>query len=156
MTTIHDVPAGYLIPALAEALRSQGSITSPEWTPYVKTGVDRERIPDDPDWYYTRAASILRKVALHGPIGVNHLALFYGGPHKRTAKPTHTRRASRRVIRSILQQLEAAGLVYSQTKLGTEKVIGRSITPTGHSLLDNTAHSVRGSVEEKFPSLANY
>ncbi len=37
---------------------------------YPQTGCFKEMCPMDPDWYYTRAASIARKVYLRGGTGV--------------------------------------------------------------------------------------
>lgn len=39
-------------------------IQLPSWVDIVKTGAHKELAPYDPDWYYTRAASLARKVYL--------------------------------------------------------------------------------------------
>ena len=56
-------------------------------------------------------ASLLRKVAKHGPVGVTNLAQDYGGSKNNGSMPNAPGVASRHVIRTSLQQLEAAGLV---------------------------------------------
>ena len=80
MTTFYDVPANYLIPALAEQLKSYDAIKMPEWADVVKTGSSRERPPSQTDWWHTRGAALLRKVARQGPIGVTALSQEYGTP----------------------------------------------------------------------------
>ena len=71
--------------------------------------------------------------------------------------------ASRHVIRTALQQLSDAGLVeMKETKTvqsvdGDQKLYaGRTITPAGHKLLDEVAHSVRAAAEEAYPGLSKY
>ncbi len=73
MTTYYDVPADLLITGLAEKMTTFEKIVAPEWASQVKTGTHRERPPVQDDWWHTRAASILRKVAIKGPIGTNGL-----------------------------------------------------------------------------------
>ena len=43
MTTYYDVPANFLIPALAEELMNNDAIKMPDWADVVKTGSSRER-----------------------------------------------------------------------------------------------------------------
>ena len=45
MTTLYDIPAEILNPALAARLEESGSVSTPEWAEFVKTGADRERPP---------------------------------------------------------------------------------------------------------------
>lgn len=136
MTTAYDVPADELIASLSQKLQSDYDIQPPEWASWVKTGVHRERQPDDPDWWYTRIAAVLRKVYMRGPIGTERLRSFYGGKRDRTTKPHKSRKGSGSIIRTCLQQLEGAGLV------STVKGEGRVITPEGRSFVDNVANDV--------------
>ena len=87
MTTFYDVPANFLIPALAEQLKSYDAIKMPEWADVVKTGSSRERPPSQTDWWHTRGAALLRKVARQGPIGVTALSQEYGGRKNNGSKP---------------------------------------------------------------------
>ena len=64
MTTFHDVPADLLISDLSQRLADNDAISAPEWAEFVKTGTHRERPPTQSDWWYTRSAAVLRKVAL--------------------------------------------------------------------------------------------
>ena len=86
---------------------------------------------------------------VEGPIGVNSLAQAYGGKKDNGSNPHTPAMASRHIIRTALQQLSDAGLVaMKETKTvqsvdGDQKLYsGRIITPAGHKLLDEVAHSV--------------
>ena len=140
LPTARDVPADLLIERLKEKLKEIPEIQPPEWAKYVKTGSHRERPPQQEDWWYIRAASILRSIYLRGPIGVEKLRTKYGGRKDRGVRPEHFRKASGHVIRKIMQQLEQAGLL--------EKVErkGRKITPKGQSLLDKLAGEILSEI----------
>ncbi len=134
MTDIYDVNPNMLIDKTAAELKKL--IKAPEWAIFVKTGVHKERPPISEDWWYVRAAAILRTIYIMGPIGVSKLRTKYGGKKNRGHKTEHFFRASGSVIRKILQQLEEAKLI-KQTQIGVHK--GRVITPVGQSLLNNAA-----------------
>ena len=136
MTTAYDVPAEPLIKKLAEKLKNEFKIEPPEWAKWVKTGAHKERPPENPDWWYIRVASVLRKVYMRGPIGVSRLRGLYGGRRDRRVKPYKHVKGSGSIARKALQQLEELGLV--ETVEGK----GRKVTPKGQSLVDNTAHEV--------------
>ena len=93
MTTIYDVPADSLISEVAKELNENKKIAPPEWATFVKTGVHKERRPDNPDWWYVRCASILRKVYMDGPVGINSLKTYYGGKKDRGTAQRNSRRA---------------------------------------------------------------
>ena len=164
MTTFYNVPANFLIPALAEQLKSNDSIQMPEWADVVKTGSSRERPPTQPDWWHTRGAAILRKIARQGPIGVTSLSQEFGGRKNNGSKPNTPGVGSRKVIRILIQQLEDAGLVSTdigrlvepEGREATQLYNGRVITPAGHKLLNEVAHSVRPEVEAAYPGLEKY
>ncbi len=139
MTTIYDVPADRLIGRLKEELKTIEEISPPEWSKFVKTSCSKERRPDQEDWWYIRAASILRKVYMDGPLGVSRLRTIYGSKKNRGHQPEKFKRASGSVIRTILQQLEAAGLVENKT--------GRVITSKGQSLLNSLSREVEKELE---------
>jgi small subunit ribosomal protein S19e len=163
MTTFYDVPADLLNPALAGKLADVDAITRPEWAEFVKTGVHRERPPTQENWWELRCAALIRKIAREGPIGVNALAQAYGGRKDNGAHPNTPAMGSRHIIRTALQQLEDAGFVSrKETKTvssvaGDQKLFsGRIITASGHKILDEVAHDLRGEAEAAYPGLAKY
>jgi len=136
MTTVYDVPAKELIDEVAKKLQNEKTIIPPEGSNYMRTGVDRENPPEDKDWWYTRCASILRKIYINNFIGVEHLRAEYGGKRDRGSKPNKARKGSGAIARKAVQQLETAGYV---TKVRGK---GRILTPKGKSFLDNTSYEV--------------
>ncbi len=116
---------------LAEKLKSEKIVESPEWGKFVKTGESKERVPQQEAWWYLRAASVLRKVYINGPIGTERLSKFYGGRKNRGHKPERFKRGSRKIIRTILQQFEEKNLLKKSEK---EKK-GRIVTEEGRKYL---------------------
>jgi len=140
-----------LIERLAKYLKDNvDAIKPPEWAPYVKTGAHAERAPQNPDWWYIRCASLLRKVYIKGPIGIEHLRSEYGGRKDRGTRPEHTRKGGGAIIRKALQQLEKAGLI------GTIKGKGRVITSEGRRLLDSLSADIKEELEKINPALSKY
>jgi len=136
MVTAYDVEAGKLIKKMSEKLKSEKLVKPPIWVHYVKSGSHVERAPEDPDFFYVRSASLLRRIYLQGPIGVSKLRKEYSGRKNRGAAKEHSRRAGGSIIRKALQQLESAGFV---EKKGT----GRIIAKKGRAFVDNTAKSLK-------------
>jgi small subunit ribosomal protein S19e len=150
MVTLYDVPADDLIEAVAEELEER--IEQPAWAEFTKTGSGRELPPQQDDFWYVRAASLLRKLAMDGPKGIDRLSTEYGGKKRgstryRVAK-AGTSSGSKKIIRTILQQLEEEEMVT------TVKGEGRRITPEGQSFLDSVAGEVLESLDR--PELERY
>ncbi|MFB6146458.1 MAG: 30S ribosomal protein S19e [Halobacteriaceae archaeon] len=152
MVTLYDVPADALIEALAADLADREAIDPPEWASFAKTGADRELPPQQDDFWERRTASLLRKVAINGPVGVERLTTEYGGTdggsNRYRVAPAHRKDGSGNVIRTALQQLEDAGLV------DTEGSAGRVVTGAGRRLLDETAGDVLEDLDR--PELERY
>lgn len=140
MATIYDVEPEELLEKTAEELKKIEDIKPPEWAIFIKTGAHKERPPIRKDWWYIRAASILRTLYKLGPIGVSKLRKKYGGRKRRGHKPEEFRKAGGSILRKILQQLEKAELA-KQAKRDLHK--GRIITPKGKSLLDKIATKIK-------------
>lgn len=141
MSTVYDVPADLLINQVAKKLSEQDEFEAPEWAKFVKTGVHKERRPENNNWWFVRTAALLRRVYIDGPVGVNSLRTHYGGKKDRGVNPEKFRKGSGAIIRGALHQLEDAGYV--------EKVEGgRTVTPKGRSFLDNTSAEVKTDIEE--------
>ncbi len=146
MKNVYNVPQNDLIEEIALELKKIDFIKPPLWTEFVKTGAHKERPPTRDDWWYIRAASILRATYKNGPIGVSKLRVKYGGKKNRGMRPEKFYRASGNIIRKIFQQLEQAELVKKQEK-GIHK--GRMISPKGASLIDKVAAKITGKKPEK-------
>lgn len=151
MPTPYDVPSSVLIEKLARYLKENiDQISPPEWAPLVKTGSHTELPPQDPNWWYTRTASLLRKIYLYGPIGTQHLRYYYGGRKGRGVKPQHVRMGAGGNIRKIMQQLESAGFV------AKDKNNGRIVSPEGRRLLDSLSTEIKKELEKTMPELKKY
>ncbi|MBI4017534.1 MAG: 30S ribosomal protein S19e [Candidatus Aenigmarchaeota archaeon] len=128
-----------IVDVTKEELKSVDSIKAPKWASFVKTGVSRERPPQQPDWWYSRAASVLRRIYIDGPVGTQRLRNVYGGRKNRGARPERFYKGSGSSVRKILQQLENAGFI---KKEGNK---GRVITPQGQKFLNSIAKRVKGN-----------
>ena len=149
MVNAHDVPTAKLIPALAVQMKSVPGIEQPDWARFVKTGSHAERPPSSPDWWFTRAASLMRKLYLHGPVGLTDLTRAYGGTKALHYFPKHHRDAGGSSIRRILKQLEQAELVAKTPK-------GRVLSPKGRAMLDKACKDVFAAVSQDNKAIARY
>jgi small subunit ribosomal protein S19e len=150
MPHAYDVPASRLLPRVATELRDRKLVSPPAWSAYAKTGVSRQQAPTQPDWWYLRSASVLRKIYLKGTTGVQRLSADYGGRRDRGSAPYHSRTGSRAILREIVQQLEKSGL------LRVYKNRGRGISAAGLKLLDGAARTALKELAENRPELAKY
>lgn len=132
MTQIAQVNPNELVRRIAAELKKQNLVSPPEWSQFVKTGHHKDRLPDQPDWWYYRSAAILRTVAKLNLIGTQKLRVKFGGRKNRGYLPEHFYPASGSIIRKVLQQLEKSGLL-KQAQKGAHK--GRTLTPQGDSFL---------------------
>ena len=152
MTTLYDVPAEDLIEAAAVELDDEDPIDAPDWAEYTKTGVDRELPPEQDDFWQRRAASLLRKVAVDGPVGVNSLRTEYGGAkggsNRYQVRPAEKSQASGNIIRTALQQLQEVGYIEAA---GGE---GRRVSADGRAFLDELAGDVLEDLDR--PELERY
>ena len=130
-------------------MKSVSAVQQPDWARYVKTGSHAERPPASSDWWFTRAASLLRKLYLHGPVGMSDLERAYGGSKALNYFPKHHRDAGGSNIRRILKQLEQAELVSKTPK-------GRVLTSKGRAMLDKVSKEIFTSMSEGNKSLARY
>jgi len=151
LITPHDVPASKLIEKLANYLKENvDEISPPSWASIVKTGAHVQRPPQNPDWWYIRCASLLRKIYVHGPVGVERLRAEYGGRKDYGVRPEHAAKAGGAIIRKALQQLETAGFVETFQKRG------RRVTKKGRKLLEEMAEDVKTGLVKKIPELEKY
>ena len=150
MATLFDAPAEDLVEALADELADD--LEQPEWAELAKTGTARELPPEQADFWALRGASILRKVAVDGPVGVERLSTAYGdakqGSTRYRVRPNRKTDGSKKIVRTLLQQLEDAG--YIETREGE----GRAVSGDGRALLDETAAEVIEELDR--PELERY
>ena len=149
MVSAHDVPSGKLIAALAEQMKTVPGVEQPDWAKLVKTGSHAERPPNDSQWWFTRAASLMRKLYLHGPVGLGDLERAYGGTKALHYYPKHHRDAGGSNIRKILKQLEQAELVSKTPK-------GRILTSKGRAMLDKTSKELFTALTQADKALERY
>ncbi len=142
MVTVYDVPPEKLIAKTAAQLKQMDTIQAPDWAEFVKTGMHTEKAPLQQDWWFTRTASVLRKVYLIGPVGSSRLAAEYGGFVDRGSRPNRAVKGSRAIARRCLIQLEKSGLV------AKDKKNGRVITPKGQALLDKMSKEVYDEIHQ--------
>ncbi len=133
--SIFDVPPSELIKRLADKLKDDPYVKPPEWAKFVKTASFKKTQPQQEDWWYLRAASILYQVSRKGPIGLSKLRNIYGGRKSGNNRPEHKARAAGKIIRLILQQLELSNYVVKTVK-------GRKISPRGQKLLMDVAKEI--------------
>ena len=126
MATVFDVKGSELIKEISADLKEK--VKEPGFARFVKTGRHRERAPSQKDWYYTRMAAILRRIYIEGPLGTQRLRSYFGGKRNRGSAPAHFYKASGKIVRLCLQELEKLGLIKKQKK-------GRSISAKGEKYL---------------------
>lgn len=133
MTDVRAIEPAKFNKSLAETIKKSDEFEKPEWISFVKTSAHKERPNIDPDFWYKRAASILRQAYIRGIVGVNRLRTRYGGKKKRGSKPSEFRAGGGKIIRKILQQAEAAGLM---EKVNNGKHSGRKLTEKGKKFME--------------------
>ena len=149
MAKAYDIPANNFIDRLSEQLKKEKKIEPPGWSAFVKTGAHSEKIPQNKDWWYARCASILRKVYIHGPIGVSDLRSEYGGNKQAGYNLAHHKDAGGAIIRKALQQLEVAGYVVKKGK-------GRLVSDEGMKKIDKLATEIYKEIIKTNPELQRY
>ncbi len=149
MVTVYDIPPEKLIKEVAKKLKEEKKIDIPEWSNWVKTGVHKEKGPEQQDWWYIRLASVLRKIYIKGPIGTSRLSSEYGGREDRGSKRYKARKGSRSIVRKCFQQLESLGYVKKDKN-------GRTITPQGRSFLDNIARDIMKDLVKENKDMKKY
>ncbi len=149
MAKVNDVPADVLIKRLASILKNE-DIPAPSWTLFVKTGAHADKPPQDREWWHTRCASLMRKIYLYGPIGINELRNEYGGGRPSGYGAAHHKDASGAIIRNAIHGLEKLGYVEKVEKKG------RIISKQGMQKLDRLATEILNELIVENPQLKVY
>lgn len=136
---VYELDANEYNKKLAEALKKIPEFKAPEWVDFVKSGPAKSRPIEEEDFWYKRAASILRQIYRKGIVGVSRLRTKYGSKKNRGFKPEEFRKAGGKIIRSILQQSDKAGFTeIAQTVKGVrERKPGRKLTEQGKKFLES-------------------
>lgn len=144
------VPHEGFVLALAERLkRDYAEVKPPAYAPFVKTVSSNFEPPKSFDWWYIRAASVLRKLAVKGCMGVTDLAYEYSGKRRRGRSREHFVLGARGHVRRILIQLEGAKLVEKQR-------CGRVLSKSGWELVVGVASEVLDAASKDEPRLKLY
>ena len=141
---VYEMPTDKYNQQLASALKEIPEFKEPEWAIFVKTGVAKKRPPQEKDFWHKRAASILRQIYINKIVGVGKLRTRYGSKKNRGMRPERFKKASGKIIRTILQQAEAAELLEKQIEPG--KRAGRKLTVKGREFLESI------KIEKKEPT----
>jgi len=131
---VYEMPSGEYNKKLAEVLKQISEFVQPEWSLFVKTGVAKKRPSQEVDFWHKRAASILRQIYINKTVGVNRLKTRYGSRQNRGMRPEKFKKGSGKIIRTMLQQAEKAGLLEKKNEPG--KRAGRCLTEKGKELLE--------------------
>ena len=149
MAKVYDVPADLLISKLTEILKKE-DIPQPSWTAFVKTGAHADKPPQNSGWWHIRCASLLRKIYLHGPIGINELRSMYGGGKAVGYGVASHRDAGGVIIRKALHELEKLGYVEKVEKKG------RVLSKKGIQKLDRLSTEILKQLTTETPHLKIY
>jgi len=138
MNPVYELDTQEYNTKLAEALKKIPEFKEPEWVGFVKSGPAKERPIEDPDFWYKRAASILRQIYKKKIVGVNRLRTKYGSKKDRGFRPEKFQKAGGKIIRTILQQTDKAGFteIAQDIKGVREKKPGRQLTQKGKEFME--------------------
>ena len=149
MAKVYDVPADVLISKLTDILKNE-DIPAPSWISFVKSGAHADKPPQDREWWHTRCASILRKIYVHGPIGVNELRKEYGGSKPVGYGASNHKDAGGAIIRNAIHGLEKLGYIEKVEKKG------RVVSKQGMQKLDRLATEILKELSTENPQLKVY
>ncbi len=135
MTDVRSIEPGKYNKVLAAALKNVPEFKKPEWVDFVKSSTHKVRPIMDSDFWFLRGASILRQLYINGVVGVERLRTRYGGRKNRGMKPPRFKKSGGKIIRTLLQQAEAAGFV---EKVKAKKT-GRQLTIKGKEFMEALA-----------------
>ena len=149
MVTALDVDTGRMIAKAADRLKGMG-LVKPTFVGMVKSGADKERVPEDQNFWYIRCASVLYQAYTKDVIGTNSMRTHYGGRKNRGKRPQRTVKSGGSTIRKAMQELEKHGLLEKtgkkslKNKAGKEIFIfkGRKLTGKGRKLMDSSAKEI--------------
>ena len=143
--TIKDVKTFRWIKVMANHLKQEGKLFVPNCAEFIKTSHGRERAPQNPDWYYMRAAAVLRRIYIRPGVGLGGLAKKFANKKNRGSQPEITTKAAKGPLHWACKSLEGLKLV------GKGKESGRVLTSAGRKRCDTIASNV---IYRRAPSAA--
>ena len=151
MNPVYELDAQEYNEKLAEALKGVEEFEVPEWLGFVKSGPAKERPINEADFWFKRAASMLRQIYKNKVVGVNRFRTKYGSKKNRGMKPERFKKAGGKIIRVILQQCDAAGFtrIAEDVKGVRSKKPGRELTVKGKEFMEGVgSEEVKEDVKE--------
>ena len=139
--TVLDVPSNKFINQLASFLKEKNIIKIPKYAPLVKSSRANDCEPINPDYFYYKAAAIVRKLYITKSknIGVGSLRVMFSKKERRGSQPPKTFRAGGKIIREIVIQLKNADYIKNYGGKDDETNSGLYLTKNGSSQLDKIA-----------------
>lgn len=139
--SVYDLDPQEYNSKLAEALKKFPEISAPEWIAFVKSGPAKVRPINDADFWFKRTSSVLRQIYKKKTVGVNKLRVKYGSRKRRGSKPKEFRKSGGKILRTILQQTDKAGLteIAKAIKGVRSKRPGRQLTEKGKKFMEGFA-----------------
>jgi len=139
--TVLDVPSNKFINQLASFLKEKNIIKIPKYAPLVKSSRANDCEPINPDYFYYKAAAIVRKLYITKSknIGVGSLRVMFSKKERRGSQPPKTFRVGGKIIREIVIQLKNADYIKNYGGKDDETNSGLYLTKNGRSQLDKIA-----------------
>ena len=99
--TVLDVPSNKFINQLASFLKEKNIIKIPKYAPLVKSSRANDCEPINPDYFYYKAAAIVRKLYITKSknIGVGSLRVMFSKKERRGSQPPKTFRVGGKIIK---------------------------------------------------------
>ncbi|KAM0681100.1 Rps19ep [Glugoides intestinalis] len=134
MESVYRVKAIPLVAAIKETLKNMSEIELPKNHDLIKTSHGKQYSPEDPNWFYTRMASVVRAAMRKGSVSLKGLARKYSCRKNAGVRPSRYSKGSDFVIQSAIEQLVKIGWFSFSNK---------------KDVLTKTAKEVLGEILEK-------
>ena len=115
-----------------------------QYNEFVKCSYANELSPLDPDWFFVKAAAIIRQVykSKSKTLGIGSLKVQFGKRQRRGVNTNVRSNAGGKIIRDIVRQLKS--ISYVENYASTDGVtMGLLVTRTGKAQLDKIAAGIR-------------
>ncbi|XP_063708286.1 small ribosomal subunit protein eS19A [Culicoides brevitarsis] len=134
--TVKDVDQDKIVKGVALFLKKSGKLKVPDHIDLIKTAKYKELAPYEPDWFYIRCASILRRLYHRSPAGITQITRIYGGRQRNGVRPSHFCRSDSSAVRKAIQALENVKMIEKHPDGG------RKLTSQGQRDLDRIAAQI--------------